>query len=142
MAVMNKLFDIFQNEKERIDDKNITLYYNKRENSLQYKHPEGTLTVLFDAQNGSERFFYKEAGKRIDESGKGLGVLVQETENNGTIARLPAYDQTQTAKLFDLPQELINVAQDYQFNRKEMGIELVNDKAVKTGKVTHNVERE
>ena len=114
MAVTNQmdnLYDIFQREKNRVGDE-VTVFYNKNKNTLQYKDNEGTLTVQFKPEKGAENFYYRpNTSERV-----GLGTLVQENLENGTSVKFHS-------EIFNIPQKFINIVQDYQFDREKIGVE-------------------
>lgn len=120
---MNKLYNIFKNEKERNPD--MTVFYregnDKMENSLSYSNDEGKLTILF-RKGGIEEFHFR----KPDE--KGLGDIVQTLYNKGKDGEMPHINS-----LFDLPKRFREIAQSYQYERKEIGIDKGHSK--------HDVER-
>ncbi len=116
MAIMNKLYDIFEREKE--NNPNVTVHYNKFRQSLDYSNDNGVLTVLFnpekdgERQEGCEEFYFKSS--RHD---KGLGRLVLKTSGYGSVGVSDEYC------IREIPDEFIRIAQRYQFNREEIGVE-------------------
>lgn len=116
---MDNLYDIFQREKERVGN-DVTIFYNKNKNTLQYKNEEGTLTVKFKPEKGAESFYYRpNTTERV-----GFGTLVQENYENGK-------DVKCHSEIFDIPQRFIDITQDYQFNRDKIGIEKTDKKPKK-----------
>lgn len=115
------LFRIFQHEQKRVGD-NMTVYYNIEESSLQYKNTKGTLTVLFHASDAGEDFYYQKSGELVSENGKKLGILVQKTYRNGQNAHLFQNPMTGGLKMFEIPQEFIDIARAYQFDRESIGL--------------------
>lgn len=75
---MNKLYNIFDNERKRYPD--MTVFYregnDRMEKSLSYSNDDGRLTILF-GKNGEEDFYFR----KPDE--KGLGDIVQTLSNKG-----------------------------------------------------------
>lgn len=115
------LFRIFQHEQKRVGD-SMTVYYNIEENSLQYKNTKGTLTVIFHASDAGEDFYYQKFGELVSENGKKLGILVQKTYHNGQNAHLFQNQMTGGLKMFEIPQEFIDIARAYQFDRESIGL--------------------
>lgn len=109
---MDKLYNIFQREKNRVGD-DMTVFYNKNKNTLQYKNESGTLTVLFKPEERAEDIYFRPGGTK---ERVGYGTLVMENMDSG---RRALYSQT----TFDIPQEFINIAQSYQFDREAIGVE-------------------
>lgn len=109
---MDNLFNIFEREKKNNPD--LTVHYNKFSNSLDYSNENGVLTVLFnpDGNNGCEEFYFKQ-----NKHEKGFGELVLKTNDYGRIGVSPDYI------LQELPEEFIKAAQRYQFDRDTIGIE-------------------
>lgn len=119
---MDNLYDIFQREKNRVGDE-MTVFYNKNRNTLQYKNDEGTLTVQFKPEKGAENFYFRpNTEERV-----GIGTLVQENFENGSSVKFHS-------EIFDIPQEFINLVQVYQFDRDKIGVE-------KTGKADKKAKR-
>lgn len=116
------LFSIFQHEKKRVGE-NIKVYYNHEEISIQYKNEKGTLTVLFYPADAIEEFYFQPVGETIFENGEKIGLFIQKTSENGKNAHLFQNPLTGGLKIFDIPQEFINIVRDYQFNRKSIGLE-------------------
>lgn len=116
------LFSIFQHEKKRVGE-DVKVYYNHEENSIQYKNKKGTLTVLFYPTDAIEEFYFQPEGEKIFENGKKLGLFVQKTSESGKDAHLFQSSLTGGLKIFEIPQEFINIVRDYQFNRKSIGLE-------------------
>ena len=115
------LFRIFQHEQKRVGD-SMTVYYNIEENSLQYKNTKGTLTVIFHASDAGEDFYYQKFGELVSENGKKLGILVQKIYHNGQNAHLFQNPMTGGLKMFEIPQEFIDIARAYQFDRESIGL--------------------
>lgn len=115
---MDSLFNIFEREKKRVGDK-FTVFYNQKKNWLQYSNNDGALTVVFDAENGSEQFYYR---SKDAEKGTGIGKLIQQTIEHGHKARFAK------ESIDFCPQDFINLCADYQFNRKAIGVELGAEK--------------
>lgn len=111
------LFDIFTNEKERLGDE-MTLFYNKNRESLQYKDDTGVLTVLFDKENAAEDFHYKQK----DEAGIGERVLSLQNSGKDVIE-----ENSQ-----NVPLSFQYILDDYQTNREQIGIS--ENKNIKKGK--------
>lgn len=113
---MNKLFDIFKNEKDRNPDLTV-LYFkgnDKLDKSLTYflegeDGKKSQLKVLFK-NGGIEEFYYR----KPDE--KGLGALVQTVADKGRIGEL-------TNEFSDMPARFKEVAQSYQYDRDAIGID-------------------
>lgn len=106
---MDRLFNIFQREKKRVGDR-FTVYYDKERKAMRYSNSEGTLTVMFDEENGSEDFYYKFAGEN-------RGLLIQQLIDYG-------HRGVFSSEIFRLlSQEVINLMSDYRFNRKLIGVE-------------------
>lgn len=109
---MDSLYNIFQREKNRVGD-DMTVFYNKNKNSLQYKNEKGTLTVLFKPDERAEDIYYRsnDTTERV-----GFGTLIQQNTDSGQWAKFGA-------AIFDIPQEFIDIAQSYQFDREAIGVE-------------------
>lgn len=109
---MDSLYNIFQREKNRVGD-DMTVFYNKNKNSLQYKNDKGTLTVLFKPEERAEDIYYRssDTAERV-----GFGTLVQQNTDSGQWAKF-------SNAIFDIPQEFIDIAQSYQFDRESIGVE-------------------
>lgn len=115
MAVTNQmdsLYNIFQREKERVGDE-FTVFYSENRNSMQYKNEVGTLTILFQPEEGSEKMYYR---SNDEKNRVGLGELVQTLTENGENSRL-------TAAFDGIPQEFSELAHSYQFDRDQIGVE-------------------
>lgn len=125
---MDRLYNIFQREKERVGDK-FTVFYNEKRNLLQYSNNEGTMTVLFDSNKGTEDFYYRSSDA---EQGSGLGTLVQQNAEHGHRAKFGK-------EIFELcSQQFIDLCCDYQFNRDAIGVE----KTAKREKARNVYERD
>lgn len=97
-----KLYDVFQNEKNRYPD--MTIFYNDKASEIQYSNSEGTLTVKFgrDENNKNmEQIYFRKAG----ETGK--GEFCSELKGNGTI-------QMFEDALCMLPEKHYNIAESYR----------------------------
>lgn len=125
---MDNLYNIFQREKERVGN-DFTVFYNKQKKSLQYRNEEGTLTVLFNEENGSENIHYRPANKE----NVGLGNLVQETTEYGRRGLL-------SDDFLTMPKKFQHITQDYQFNRDVIGVEKPKEK--EQIKTKNNYERD
>lgn len=130
---MDKLYNIFERESKNIknnfSDMDITLHYNKLRNSMDYSNGNGTLTVVFnpDGKEGCEDFYFK--GDKYD---TGLGTLVLQTMDEGKFGVSPDYI------ISKIPKEFIEIAQRYQFDRNEIGVE----KKAEKPKGKNNIERD
>jgi len=124
---MNKLYNIFQNEKSRNPD--LTVFYkdNNDVKYLSYSNDEGTLTVKF-GEKEKEDFYYK----KIGEKGMGEKVFHLEPKNKSASSRMGIIEDA----LWDIPERFINLTDDWHFNREAIG---VDEKA--KGKVKNTVER-
>lgn len=117
ICLMDSLYNIFQREKNRVGD-DMTVFYNKNRNFLQYKNENGTLTVLFKPKERAEDIYYRpnDATEQVD-----LGTLIQRNTDSGRLAKFGA-------EIFDLPQEFIDIAQSYQFDREAIGVETPSER--------------
>lgn len=111
---MNKLYDIFQNEKKRNPD--LTVFYkdNNSVKYLSYSNDEGTLTVKFGDKN-KEDFFYKQVG----EKGLGEKVFHLEPKNKTTSSRMGIIEDA----LWKIPERFIELTDDWHFNREAIGVD-------------------
>lgn len=138
---MDKLFNIFEREKNRLGE-GITLFYNQAENSLRYSNDEGRMYVFFNEKKGEEQFYYRGNNdprtlspetierdeKRFKEypeviaRQKKYGVCVQISTNHGETNRMITDDKGEI-RLYNLPEAFRNVVTSYTFDRREIGIE-------------------
>lgn len=110
----DKLYNIFQREKERVGDK-YDLFYNEQNCSLQYKDEVGKLTVKLNTKEHSELMYYRPN----DSESKGIGEFVMEMTNGGRRGYAEiAFD--------NIPKEFQELCKDYMlyFNRNKIGVEL------------------
>ena len=111
---MNKLYDIFMNEKKRNPDMTIFYKDNNGQKYLSYSNNEGTLTVKF-GEKGKEDFFFKEAG----EKGLGEKVFHLEPKNKSNTERMGIVEK----KMWDIPARFIQLTDDWQFERDKIGVD-------------------
>lgn len=105
---MNKLFDIFQNEKTRNPDMTVFYKDNNGLKYLSYKNDEGVLTVRF-GENGKEDFYFKNA----DEKGLGEKVLHLEPKGKGQKGMFGLIED----KMWEIPDRFADLTTEWRFNR-------------------------
>lgn len=130
---MDKLFNIFERERNRLKDEDVTVFYNSKRNTMQYSKDEGTLTVAFNTYEdknteGCEKFTFKPKGDNAS-------IFIQQTYDFGQ------YSKLDIDNLLRMPELLRNIAQDYQYNRDAIGVERQPNKE-KTAKKNKNIERD
>jgi hypothetical protein len=126
----DSLYNIFRKEQARVGD-TFEVSYNERNSSLQYRNDKGTMTVIFDMEKGNEDFYFRFKG--ADKS-VGLGENFCNVTNHGessfmdskAIARL---NKLQPPELKEPPQEFIDLAAEYFYDRKELGFEVEKPKS-------------
>ena len=102
----NPIFTLFRNEKERLSDLGITVFYDKED--IIYQKDTERLFASFDTKHKEESFYYQ--------AEKNFPILIAYTitgnGKNGTIED----------RFYSMPKEFQQICQDYQYNRADIGI--------------------
>lgn len=112
------LFDIFQREKQRFADEPISISYNTKSNTIQYKDEENNvMTVQMRPNEGRDYIYYREHNAP---KGSGFGYEVASINID---ANYYGDDIRTFPKMSD---GLQRIADSWYMDRKEIGVEKTN----------------